>query len=196
MNRHGQDVGGRVRNLPSAAEANHEEPRRSGVCRAVSSAASRSQADSAVRFPSSAPETDAWSEALFLERPGLMAINCGRRIAGVSQSWRWRLGHRSARACRPGLFVGRVEIRNTSGAGARRAIRTAATTELIRRPENCHPRRRPADSLMADDGVRRIRLFHICDLVLGQSDGEGADGSFQMRNLRCPDDRGRHRLLL
>jgi hypothetical protein len=133
---------------------------------------------------------------LFLERPGLMAINCGRRIAGVSQSWRWRLGHRSARACRPGLFVGRVEIRNTSGAGARRAIRTAATTELIRRPENCHPRRRPADSLMADDGVRRIRLFHICDLVLGQSDGEGADGSFQMRNLRCPDDRGRHRLLL
>jgi hypothetical protein len=31
---------------------------------------------------------------------------------------------------------------------------------------------------MADDGVRRIRLFQVSDLVLGKGDGEGADGSF------------------
>jgi hypothetical protein len=53
--RHVQHVRDGVRNLPSAAKANHEEPRRSSVCRALSSAgltgpghdrrAVRSQAD-------------------------------------------------------------------------------------------------------------------------------------------------------
>jgi hypothetical protein len=49
---------------------------------------------------------------------------------------------------------------------------------------------------MSDDGMRRIRLFQVCDLVLGQGDGEGADGSFQMGDLRRPDDGRRNRLLL
>jgi hypothetical protein len=149
-----------------------------------------------VRFPSSAPETTPgqkpFSRTSRLNGDQLRPAYC-RCVAGRGGGG-WDAI--SSRACRPGLFVGRVEIRNASGAGARRAIRTAATTELIRRPENCHPRCRPADSLMADDGVRRIRLFQVCDLVLGQSDGEGANGSLQMRNLRCPDDGRRHRLLL
>jgi hypothetical protein len=51
-------------------------------------------------------------------------------------------------------------------------------------------------SLVADDGMRRIRFFQVCNLVLGQGYGEGVDGSFQMRDLRCPDDGCRHRLLL
>src|SRR5215213_4403924 len=51
-------------------------------------------------------------------------------------------------------------------------------------------------SLMTDDGMWRIWLFQVCHLVLGQGDREGADGSFQMGDLRCPDDGRRHRLLL
>jgi hypothetical protein len=211
-----------------------------------------------VRFPSSAPETDPWSEALFLERPGSTAINCGwvgpstgphdirgrPRLRSVSRASRAAAIASSATGCcadrseqrrvshvpcassghagwhqteRPpccrcvagrggggwntDLVAGLPTLSlcrtaSKTGAGARRAIRAAATTELIRRPENCHPRCRPADSLMADDGVRRIRLLQVCDLVLGQSDGEGADRSFQMRNLRCPNDGRRHRLLL
>jgi hypothetical protein len=50
--------------------------------------------------------------------------------------------------------------------------------------------------LMTDDGMRHIRLFQVCDLFLGQFNGQSADGIFQMRDLRCPDDRRRHRLLL
>src|SRR5215213_9701615 len=54
----------------------------------------------------------------------------------------------------------------------------------------------PSSSLVADDGMRRIRLFKVCHLVLGQGDGKGADGSLQMCDLRCPDDGRRHRFLL
>ena len=50
--------------------------------------------------------------------------------------------------------------------------------------------------LMTDDGMRHIRLFQVCDLFLGQFNGQSADGIFQMRDLRCPDDGRRHRLLL
>ena len=50
--------------------------------------------------------------------------------------------------------------------------------------------------LMTDDGMRHIRLFQVFDLFLGQFNGQSADGIFQMCNLRCPDDRRRHRLLL
>ena len=50
--------------------------------------------------------------------------------------------------------------------------------------------------LMTDDGMRHIRLFQICDLFLGQMHGQGTDGIFQMRDLRCADDGGHHRLLL
>jgi hypothetical protein len=49
---------------------------------------------------------------------------------------------------------------------------------------------------MTDDGMRQIRFFQGCDLFLGQFNGQSADGIFQMRDLRCPDDRLRHRLLL
>lgn len=51
-------------------------------------------------------------------------------------------------------------------------------------------------SLVADDGVRHIRLFQVCDLFGGQHDGQGADGIFQMRDLRGPDDRRCYRPLL
>jgi len=49
---------------------------------------------------------------------------------------------------------------------------------------------------MTDDAMRHIRLFQIRDIFLSQFNGQSADGIFQMRNLRCPDDRRRHRLLL
>jgi hypothetical protein len=49
---------------------------------------------------------------------------------------------------------------------------------------------------MTDDGIRQIRLFQVCDLFMGQFNGQSADGIFQMREPRCPDDRRRHRLLL
>ena len=51
-------------------------------------------------------------------------------------------------------------------------------------------------SLMSNDGMRRIRLFQVSDLVLRQGDGQGADGVFQMGDLGCPDDGRCHRLLL
>jgi hypothetical protein len=50
--------------------------------------------------------------------------------------------------------------------------------------------------LMTHDGMRHIRLFQVCDLFLGQFNGQSANGIFQMLDLRCPDDRRRHRLLL
>jgi len=49
---------------------------------------------------------------------------------------------------------------------------------------------------MTHDAMRRIGLFQIGDLFLSQFDGQSADGIFQMRDLRCPDDGGGHRLLL
>jgi hypothetical protein len=41
----------KISRIASAAEANHKEPRRSSACRAISSAASRSQADIAGSIP-------------------------------------------------------------------------------------------------------------------------------------------------
>ena len=55
---------------------------------------------------------------------------------------------------------------------------------------------RHVNSLMTDDGMRRIRLFQVVDLVLSQGNGQRADGIFQMRDLRCPDDGRHHGLLL
>jgi hypothetical protein len=196
MNRHGQDVGGRVRNLPSAAEANHEEPRTSSVSGNQFSGPRVPKPTVRVRsrhpLGKLTPGQKPFSRASRLNGDQLPPAYC-RCIAGRGGGgWDTDL----LGPADPVSLSDRVEIRNAAGAGAWRAIRTAATTELIRRPENCHPLRRPADSLMADDGVRRIRLFQVCDLVLGQSDGEGANGSLQMRNLRCPDDGRRHRLLL
>jgi hypothetical protein len=49
---------------------------------------------------------------------------------------------------------------------------------------------------MIDNGMRHIRLFQVCDLFLAQADGQSADGSFQVCDLRCPDDRRRNRLFL
>lgn len=50
--------------------------------------------------------------------------------------------------------------------------------------------------LMTNDAMRHIRLLQVCDLFLGELNGQSPDGVFQMRDLRCPDDRRRHRLLL
>ncbi len=50
--------------------------------------------------------------------------------------------------------------------------------------------------LMTHDAMRHIRLFQIGDLFLSQFNGQRADGIFQMRDLRCPDDGRGHRLLL
>ncbi len=47
---------------------------------------------------------------------------------------------------------------------------------------------------MTDDGMRQLGLFQVYDLFLGQFNGQSADGIFQMRDLRCPDNRRRHRL--
>jgi hypothetical protein len=55
---------------------------------------------------------------------------------------------------------------------------------------------RHVNSLMTDDGMRRIRLFQVCDLVLSQGNGQGTDGILQMRDLRCPDDGCHDGLLL
>jgi hypothetical protein len=48
----------------------------------------------------------------------------------------------------------------------------------------CFTPKKSPHSLMTDDGMWRIRLFQVCHLVLGQGDREGADGSFQMGDLR------------
>jgi hypothetical protein len=50
--------------------------------------------------------------------------------------------------------------------------------------------------LMADDPMRDIRLFQVCDLFLAQFNRQSAHGIFQMCNLRCPNDRSSDRLLL
>ena len=44
--------------------------------------------------------------------------------------------------------------------------------------------------------MRHIRLFQVGDLFPGQLNRQRTDGIFQMRDLRCPDDRRHHRLLL
>jgi hypothetical protein len=49
---------------------------------------------------------------------------------------------------------------------------------------------------MADDPMRDIRLFQVCDLFPDQFKGQSADGIFQMFDLRCSDDRSSNRLLL
>jgi hypothetical protein len=49
---------------------------------------------------------------------------------------------------------------------------------------------------MADDPMRDIRLFQVCDLFLDQFNGQSAHGIFQMFDLRCSDDRSSNRLLL
>ncbi len=50
--------------------------------------------------------------------------------------------------------------------------------------------------LMADDGMGHVRLFQVGDLVLAQCHGQRAHGILQMPDLRGPDDRRHHRLLL
>ena len=50
--------------------------------------------------------------------------------------------------------------------------------------------------LMSDNPMRDIRLFEMCHLGVGQSNGQSANRIFKMRDLRGPDDRCRHRLLL
>lgn len=49
---------------------------------------------------------------------------------------------------------------------------------------------------MPDDGMRHVLLFEVGDLFLGQFHRQSANGIFQMRDLRRPDNRCRHRLLL
>ena len=49
---------------------------------------------------------------------------------------------------------------------------------------------------MADDAMRDIRLFQVCDLFLDQFNRQGTNGIFQMRDLRCPDNRRSNWLLL
>ena len=76
----------------------------------------------------------------------------------------------------------------------------AATARLIspatQSPESSLATTMANGSLMSNDGMRRIGLFQVCDLVLGQRDGEGSHCSLQMGDLCCPDDRRCHRLLL
>jgi hypothetical protein len=50
--------------------------------------------------------------------------------------------------------------------------------------------------LMTNDGMRHARLFQRCDVLLGQLNRQSVNRIFEMRDLRCPDDRRRHRLLL
>jgi hypothetical protein len=50
--------------------------------------------------------------------------------------------------------------------------------------------------LMADDTMRDIRVFQVCDLFLHQFNRQSAHGIFQMCDLRCPDDRRSNRFLL
>ena len=50
--------------------------------------------------------------------------------------------------------------------------------------------------LMADDTMRDIRVFQVCDLFLDQFNRQSAHGIFQMCDLRCPDDRRSNRFLL
>jgi len=49
---------------------------------------------------------------------------------------------------------------------------------------------------MADDTMRDIRVFQVCDLFLDQFNRQSAHGIFQMCDLRCPDDRRSNRFLL
>jgi hypothetical protein len=50
--------------------------------------------------------------------------------------------------------------------------------------------------LMADDSMRDIRVFQVCDLFLDQFNRQSAHRIFQMCDLRCPDDRRSNRFLL
>ena len=50
--------------------------------------------------------------------------------------------------------------------------------------------------LVADNGVWHIWLLQIRNVFVGQGDGESANGIFQVRNFRGPNDGSRHRLLL
>jgi hypothetical protein len=63
-------------------------------------------------------------------------------------------------------------------------------------PPQIPPARNSCYLLMTDDRMRHIRLFQVCDLFLGQFYGQSADGIFQMRDLRCTNDRRRYWLFL
>src|SRR6478609_9175406 len=74
--------------------------------------------------------------------------------------------------------------------------RRAATSSGAIQPGYKQTHRDLAYLLMADDPMRDVRLFQVCDLFLDQLNRQSTNGIFQMGELRCPDNRRSNRFLL